>query len=204
MAVPTPTTTASTRARSRCRCTSPAGPLMYFECPDFVAIRPSSDWPIWPTITRSSTVPLRSGPNTSAQARGRGWCPPRNILLKSSQGSEDADLLDGRLLVCTQKLKTRCGCVNNATVCHHPTKIILFATGMMQGARCSTITAIRMESLGMSDVQTGASSALFGGRGHTSVSRGLGEFQGGGLFSSPQRAKRSSRCRSKVSTAAPC
>jgi GTP cyclohydrolase II len=28
----------------------------------------------------------------------------------------------------------------------------------------------------MSDIQTGASSALFGGRGHTSVSRGLGEF----------------------------
>ena len=28
----------------------------------------------------------------------------------------------------------------------------------------------------MSDVQTGASSVLFGGRGHTSVSRGLGEF----------------------------
>jgi GTP cyclohydrolase II len=30
----------------------------------------------------------------------------------------------------------------------------------------------------MSAVQTGASSALFGGRGHTSVSRGLGEFHG--------------------------
>jgi GTP cyclohydrolase II len=35
-----------------------------------------------------------------------------------------------------------------------------------------------MESLGMSEVQTGASSALFGSRGHTSVSRGLGEFHG--------------------------
>jgi GTP cyclohydrolase II len=33
-----------------------------------------------------------------------------------------------------------------------------------------------MESQGMSDVQTGASPALFGSRGHTSVSRGLGEF----------------------------
>src|SRR5450432_1077946 len=30
----------------------------------------------------------------------------------------------------------------------------------------------------MSDVQTDASSALFGGRWHTGVSRGLGEFQG--------------------------
>ena len=29
----------------------------------------------------------------------------------------------------------------------------------------------------MIEVQTGASSALFGGPGHTSVSRGLGEFQ---------------------------
>jgi GTP cyclohydrolase II len=47
---------------------------------------------------------------------------------------------------------------------------------MMPGARCSTITAIRMERQGMSNVQTGASSALFGG--HASVSRGLGEFHG--------------------------
>jgi GTP cyclohydrolase II len=31
--------------------------------------------------------------------------------------------------------------------------------------------------MGMIEVQTGANSALFGGRGHTSVSRGLGEFQ---------------------------
>jgi GTP cyclohydrolase II len=35
-----------------------------------------------------------------------------------------------------------------------------------------------MESLGMSELQMGASSALFGSRGHTSVSRGLGEFHG--------------------------
>jgi GTP cyclohydrolase II len=35
-----------------------------------------------------------------------------------------------------------------------------------------------MESQEMSDVQTGAGSALFGGSGHTRVSRGLGEFLG--------------------------
>jgi GTP cyclohydrolase II len=35
-----------------------------------------------------------------------------------------------------------------------------------------------MESLGMSELQMGASPALFGSRGHTSVSRGLGEFHG--------------------------
>jgi GTP cyclohydrolase II len=35
-----------------------------------------------------------------------------------------------------------------------------------------------MESLGMNEVQTGASSALFGSWRHTSVSRGLGEFHG--------------------------
>jgi GTP cyclohydrolase II len=35
-----------------------------------------------------------------------------------------------------------------------------------------------MENLKMSDVQSGAGSALFGGKGHTSVSRGLGEFHG--------------------------
>ena len=48
----------------------------------------------------------------------------------------------------------------------------------MPGVRCSTITAIRIESRGMSKVQTAASTALFGSRGHTSVSRSLGEFQG--------------------------
>jgi GTP cyclohydrolase II len=36
----------------------------------------------------------------------------------------------------------------------------------------------KIESLAMSDVQTGASSTLFGRRWHTGVSRGLGEFQG--------------------------
>jgi GTP cyclohydrolase II len=35
-----------------------------------------------------------------------------------------------------------------------------------------------VESLGMNEVQTGSSSALFGSRSHTGVSRGLGEFQG--------------------------
>jgi GTP cyclohydrolase II len=35
-----------------------------------------------------------------------------------------------------------------------------------------------MESLGMSEVQLGARSALFGSSGHTNVSRGLGEFLG--------------------------
>ncbi|HMI14984.1 MAG TPA: hypothetical protein VK526_01315, partial [Bradyrhizobium sp.] len=35
-----------------------------------------------------------------------------------------------------------------------------------------------IEGLGMNEVQTGASSALFGSWRHTSVSRGLGEFHG--------------------------
>jgi len=56
-----------------------AGPLMYFEWPDSVATRPSSDWPIWPTITQSSTVPFRSGPKTSAQARGEAAGAPCGI-----------------------------------------------------------------------------------------------------------------------------
>ena len=52
---------------------------------------------------------------------------------------------------------------------------------MILAARCSTVAAIRlasMESLEMNEVQTGASSALFGSWRHTGVSRGLGEFQG--------------------------
>src|SRR5881397_3353683 len=48
---------------------------------------------------------------------------------------------------------------------------------MIHDPRCSTVTAIRMRRSGMSEVETGASSALFGRWGHTSVSRGLGEFQ---------------------------
>src|ERR1700693_6338558 len=52
---------------------------------------------------------------------------------------------------------------------------------MILAVRCSTVAAVRiasMESLGMNEVQTGASSALFGSGRHTSVSRGLGEFHG--------------------------
>ena len=78
-AVPTPTTTASTRARSRCRWASPAGPLMYFEWPEAVAIRPSSDWPIWPTTISPSdrrsaaarTAPPMATAGGLAKASGR-------------------------------------------------------------------------------------------------------------------------------------
>jgi GTP cyclohydrolase II len=49
---------------------------------------------------------------------------------------------------------------------------------MILDSWCYTITAARTETFGMSEVQTQASSALFGSWGHTSVSRGLGEFQG--------------------------
>ena len=51
-------------------------------------------------------------------------------------------------------------------------------------ARCSTIAArstivaMRAESIGMIELQTDASSALFGSWRHTSVSRGVGEFHG--------------------------
>src|SRR5664279_5217635 len=136
MAVPTPTTTASTRARSRCRCTSPAGPLMYFECPDSVATRPSSDWPIWPTITRSSTAPLHNGSNRSAKPCGSSCCPLRNAWRNSSQGSEGADLFEGKLVIDTPKSNALWGCVNNATIGHHARKNHLFWTGMMSDRRC--------------------------------------------------------------------
>src|SRR6185295_9938462 len=43
---------------------------MYFEWPLRVAIRPSSDWPSWATTTRSSTAPLRNGPNRSSHGDG--------------------------------------------------------------------------------------------------------------------------------------
>ena len=89
IAVPTPITTASTKARRRCKWVSPAGPLIYLEWPDSVAMRPSSDWPIWPTTTRSSTAPRRSGPKISSQGCGKGWSPARKILLNSNHGSED-------------------------------------------------------------------------------------------------------------------
>src|SRR3954453_1934526 len=34
-------------------------------------MRPSTDWPIWPTTTRSSTAPRRSGPKILSQGGGR-------------------------------------------------------------------------------------------------------------------------------------
>jgi GTP cyclohydrolase II len=47
---------------------------------------------------------------------------------------------------------------------------------MMRGERCSTITTQEQKVWAMIEIPTGARSALFGGKGHTSVSRGLAEF----------------------------
>jgi hypothetical protein len=88
------------------------------------------------------------------------------------------DLLDGKLVIGTRKSKSMCGYVNDTTMCHHATKIHRFAAGMKLDAQCSTIAAIRIESLEMSELQTDASSALFGSWSHTSVSRAVGEFHG--------------------------
>jgi GTP cyclohydrolase II len=64
-------------------------------------------------------------------------------------------------------------------MCHHATKIIRFCDwNEVRGAVFTNAAMARIESLGMSEVQTGASSALFGSRRHTCVSRGVGEFQG--------------------------
>src|SRR4029079_12832030 len=151
---------------------------MYFECPDSVAILPSSDWPMWPTITRSSTVPFRSGPNTSAQVCGRGCWPLRNIVLKSSHGSEEEDLLEGKLAIGTQNQNHSVVALTMRLCTSMPQKSSICDRNDVAGTvfydSCHGI-----ESIGMIEVQTGASSALFGGQGHTSVSRGLGEFQGG-------------------------
>jgi GTP cyclohydrolase II len=49
---------------------------------------------------------------------------------------------------------------------------------MMRAERCSTVTTQEQKACAMIDIQTGAGSALFGGKGHTSVSRGLAEFHG--------------------------
>jgi GTP cyclohydrolase II len=66
-------------------------------------------------------------------------------------------------------------------MCHHAAKIICFHLGMIDGLWCSTSTAMASvlnESLAMNKGETGAGSALFGDRGQTGVSRGLGEFHG--------------------------
>src|SRR5690349_13079570 len=84
----------------------PAGQLIYFEWPVAVAIRPSSDWPSCPTITRSSTAPLLRGPNRSAQSCGSDCCPLRNRVTKSSQRSAGANLLVAvKLPSCTVEIK---------------------------------------------------------------------------------------------------
>src|SRR4051795_7556188 len=50
---------------------------------------------------------------------------------------------------------------------------------MIQAARCCKVHDHNNESLGMSEVQAGASSALFGRWGQTNVSRGVSEFRAG-------------------------
>ena len=58
----------------------PGGPLMYLECPVTVAIRPSIDCPIWPTTTRSSTLPGAAGRTGLSQGWGRGPEEVRKLL----------------------------------------------------------------------------------------------------------------------------
>src|SRR5215475_2392687 len=83
--VPIPTTTASTSERNLCKCARPVAPLMYFECPETVAMRPSSDCPIWATTTKSSTSPVFRGPNNSVQGGTTSWLGPRKDCANSSQ-----------------------------------------------------------------------------------------------------------------------
>ena len=82
-----PITTASTTARRRCRWASPAGPLMYFECPVTVAMRPSIDWPSWPTTTMSSIAPRRSGSNILSHGAGSAPFALRNRSGTTAQPS---------------------------------------------------------------------------------------------------------------------
>jgi GTP cyclohydrolase II len=86
-------------------------------------------------------------------------------------------LPDGKLVIDTPKSTPLCVHKQYA-IDDYAMKIVYLRQGMIWRARGCTVTPIGMESFGMSRVQTGASSALFGTRGHTSVSRGLGEFQG--------------------------
>src|SRR6476661_9736195 len=85
----------------------PAGQLMYFECPEAVAIRPSSDWPIWPTITRSSTVPRHRGAKTSVQTDEKSSRLLRNRWTNSSQVWGDENFLLVGRLSCSAKNQNR-------------------------------------------------------------------------------------------------
>src|SRR5580704_5402872 len=50
-----------------------------------VAVRPSSDWPICPTTTRSSTRPARRGPKMLSQRGGASRRPERIAVSASRQ-----------------------------------------------------------------------------------------------------------------------
>ncbi len=45
---------------------------MYFEWPESVAMRPSSDWPSCPTIIDAPSEACRSGPNRVSHGSGKG------------------------------------------------------------------------------------------------------------------------------------
>src|SRR5260370_8698549 len=47
--------------------------------------RASIDWPHWPTKTRSSMAPLRSGPKMSSQGCGKEPSPARNVFGTGAQ-----------------------------------------------------------------------------------------------------------------------
>ena len=106
---------------------------MYFECPEAVAIRPSSDWPIWPTITRSSTVPRHRGAKTSVQTEEKSSRLLRNRWTNSSQVWGDANFLLVGRLSCTAKIKIELLYFINATIGHSDGKIIRFLIGNDSG-----------------------------------------------------------------------
>src|SRR6516165_9461951 len=49
-------------------------------------MRASIDWPHWPTKTRSSTTPLRSGPKMSSQGGGKEPSAVRNVFGTGAHG----------------------------------------------------------------------------------------------------------------------
>src|SRR5262249_35963581 len=63
----------------------PAPCRMKLDCPVSVATRASIDWPHWPTKTRSSMAPLRSGPKMSSQGCGKEPSPLRNVFGTGAQ-----------------------------------------------------------------------------------------------------------------------
>src|ERR1700730_1666063 len=148
-------------------------------------MRPSSDWPVCAITTRSSTVPLRSCPNSASQCGGNGSVEERNAAGTASQprssGSEAPSAL-------TPGERDRSGLRVDFCTCLQPVFILSCRTAVTrldQKGNIGVIARVRLEGPASKACEMPMNglgklvSGLFDLPATIAVERGVAEFRAG-------------------------